>query len=275
MGCEYVIYIDEAGDDGLGKLRNANGSGQSRWFAIGACCVRYSNDQNLVKWRDEIANNFANRQSRDIHFKHLKHDQRRYACRILGRKPVRIAAAISNKVTLLDLPPDRLQTYKRKNHLHNYLTRWLLERISAALKQDSIKYGLTNSSAKIIFSRRGGMNYTEFREYLTLIKENKEVINSPGKIDWDVIDPDNIQAMDHDKRAGLQLADIATSAIFKAVEPNRFEVCESSYANELRNVIFKHPVNKSALDYGIIHIPRIKQNTPLNAEQKAFFNSWK
>jgi len=245
MGCEYVIYIDEAGDDGLGKLRNANGSGQSRWFAVGACCVRYSNDQNLVKWRDEIANNFANRQSRDIHFKHLKHDQRRYACRILGRKPVRIAAAISNKVTLLDLPPDRLQTYKRKNHLHNYLTRWLLERISAALKQDSIKYGLTNSS------------------------------NSPGKIDWDVIDPDNIQAMDHDKRAGLQLADIATSAIFKAVEPNRFEVCESSYANELRNVIFKHPVNKSALDYGIIHIPRIKQNTPLNAEQKAFFNSWK
>lgn len=275
MGCEYIIYIDEAGDDGLGKLRNNDVGGQSRWFTVGACCVRYENDKHLVHWRDEITNHFPNRQRRDIHFKDLKHDQRRLACHILGQKPVRIAAAFSNKITLLSLRPERLETFKRKNHLQNYLTRWLLERVSKALKLNAKSNGLPNAEAKVVFSRRGGMNYTEFQEYLSLIKEGREKIYSPGKIDWDVIDPDRVEAFDHAKRAGLQLADIATSAMFKAVEPNRFGFCESAYVNELRRVVFKNPMSKSAIDHGIIHVPKIKNQNHLNSEQKEFFDSWR
>lgn len=275
MEYQYVIYIDEAGDDGIGKLREADGTGQSRWFGVGACCVRFDEDKNLVAWRDEVANSFLNRQSRDIHFKNLKHDQRRFACSVLGSKPVRVAVALSNKVTLLDLPAHRLQTFKRKNHLHNYLTRWLLERVSACLKVHALENKLINCKAKIVFSRRGGMNYGEFQEYLNLIRMGKEVIYSPGKIDWDVISPDLVEAQDHSKKAGLQLADISTIALFKGVEPNRYGQCELSYAKEFKKVMFRNPRTGEAYNYGVTHIPQIDDRTPLSLEQKEFFNLWK
>jgi hypothetical protein len=161
----YVIYIDEAGDDGFGKLE-AGGTGQSTWFAVGACVVRAENDPKLVTWRDEIAGAFANRQRRDLHFRDLKHEQRRHACRVLSTKPIRAAAVLSNKRTLLTLPADRLATFKRKNHLHNYLSRYLLERVSTSIKSHASRTAGSDCRAKVVFSRRGGMSYEEFRNYL-------------------------------------------------------------------------------------------------------------
>lgn len=279
MDCEYTIYIDEAGDDGLGKLRGNDRGGQSLWFVVGALCVRNQNDKHVVSWRDEISQAFSNRQRRDIHFKHLKHQQRRHACRVIASKPVRIAAALSNKVTLLDLPPERLKNYKQKNHLHNYVCRWLLERVSSGIKSISEARDEPQCRAKVVFSRRGGMNYDEFRSYLQLIKDGKEIIYSPGKIDWDVIDPARVDAQDHSVRAGLQLADISTSAIFHAVEPNPFGFTETGYADELRRVIlrqeFKDGTKSPRYNCGITHIPNLSPNSPLSSEQRSFFDSWK
>jgi len=36
---EYVAYIDEAGDEGFGKLAAGPVGGQSRWLVLGACIV--------------------------------------------------------------------------------------------------------------------------------------------------------------------------------------------------------------------------------------------
>jgi hypothetical protein len=69
MAYEYVVYIDEAGDDGFGKLKSSEPTGQSRWFVVGACCLQAKNDAQVVAWRDSIAESFPNRQRRDIHFK--------------------------------------------------------------------------------------------------------------------------------------------------------------------------------------------------------------
>ena len=158
MSFEYVIYIDEAGDDGLGKLRAPLGAtGQSRWFAVGATVVRQANDRKMVEWRDEILNAFPSRKSREIHFKNLKHDQRRFACQVLSNKQIGVAVVLSNKSTLLDIRPDLLSVYKQKNHLHNYLTRWLLERVSRNIK--TVHRGDGPCRAKVVFSRRGGMSY--------------------------------------------------------------------------------------------------------------------
>lgn len=275
MSYEFAVYIDEAGDDGIGKLRDVQRSGQSLWFTVGACCVRRENDQRLVEWRDEIANAFPMRRKRDLHFKHLKHEQRRYACRVLAGKPVRVAVVMSNKVTLLNLNKTRLETFKRKNHLHNYVCRWLLERVSLGLKTYAEERSMPNCRAKIVFSRRGGMNYDEFCEYLQLIKDGKEVMYSPGRIDWDVIDPERIEVADHERRAGLQLADICTSAMFKAVEPSGFGFYEQAYADELRSVVLRNGDKLPPYNCGITHIPRLETNPPLTKEQRMFFESWK
>ena len=115
MSERYVIYIDEAGDDGLGKLRTDR-SGQSRWFCVGALIIKAENDPLSVRWRDSIVSEFTNFQGRDLHFKNLNHDKRRFACSVLGSKPCRFGVAMSNKRTLLELPSDRINNYKRKKY---------------------------------------------------------------------------------------------------------------------------------------------------------------
>ncbi len=117
------------------------------------------------------------------------------------------------------------------------------------------------------------MNYEEFREYMTIIKEKREAISSKGVIDWDVIDPEQIDAQDHCKVAGLQLADVVTSAIHHAVEPDGFGNFEQSYAEALRERFPKGP-SGSILDFGIVPIPPLHKKPPLAPEQLAFFQSF-
>lgn len=94
-----------------------------------------------------------------------------------------------------------------------------------------------------------------------------------------MIDPDRIEAQDHDRRAGLQIADISTSALFKAVEPNGFGICEQSYANDLRRIVMRRPTqngsNGPAFGFGVTHVPTISAKSPLTDDQRAFFESWK
>ena len=59
MAFTHVIYIDEAGDEGLGKLRSSSDrTGQSQWLLVGGIIVRTEDDPNLPKWRDEILTRF-------------------------------------------------------------------------------------------------------------------------------------------------------------------------------------------------------------------------
>jgi len=44
---EYYVYIDEAGDEGIGKLKQTDNRGQSRWLMLGAIIVTKENDRKL------------------------------------------------------------------------------------------------------------------------------------------------------------------------------------------------------------------------------------
>lgn len=274
MTHSFEIFIDEAGDEGFGKLRLEKSTGQSQWFVVGACVVRASRSVELVTWRDEIANAIGRRGSkRDIHFKEIRrHDQRRFACRTIASKRLAIAAAFSNKPTLLDLPPSRQVVFKRKNHIHNYVCRYLLERLSVWIARVAREESI-DPRTKITFSRRGGMNYDDFREYLRLIRSEAEKVTPPRQIDWTVVDPDLVTALDHKISAGLQIADIATSGLFKAVEPSPYGFCEPSYAEELRRVIIRKSDAPCAFNCGITIVPRY-QPASMTEEQRAFFQSW-
>lgn len=277
MSHQYNIYIDEAGDDGLAKFKQPRQQGgASHWLTIGACIINAENDKSLVSWRDEIRAGLSpkNTQKRSIHFKEMNHSQRRFACQVLSGKRIGIIAALSNKQTLQNLPKERFDIFKRKNQLYSYVTRYVIERASDACKRHSIRNGHSNCTARIIFSRRGGMKYDEFQEYMTLIREGREVIRSPGVIDWDVVDPDRIEAADHGSRAGLQIADVTTSALHLAAEPDPFGNCETSYAEILRPRVLK-AASGEALNFGIVPMPALHKSPPLNAAQRVFFESWR
>lgn len=265
MTVKFVAYVDEAGDEGFGKLRAPNCAGQSRWLALGAAIVSSENDSQMPAWRDAILANFPRKKTRDLHFRTLNHAQKVVACRSLSERPLGISVVASNKVTLLDYPG--VDVFKRKQHLYNYLVRFLLERVSAGCKSASRLRGSPEAELHVVFSRRSGTDYQSMREYLELMRDGKEVMRPVRSIDWSILDPSNISVENHSVRAGLQIADVLTSATCAALEPDAYGNTEPRYSLSLRQRYIR--ANRRVLGAGITVVPPPHKN-PLTTDQRQF-----
>lgn len=262
MTYSFVAYIDESGDDGLDNFRapGANG-GASTWLVISAFVLRYSRDLEAVAWRNEILARMPERKARDLHFAQLNHNQKIVATQCLASKGVRAISVISNKQTIAS------GIYEEKNQLYFYLTRYLIERISWLCRDFRPMVPEGDGRVRIIFSRRGGMSYPDFRAYLTRLREDPTV-----RIHWPVVDVDGIDALDHSRRAGLQLADVIASAFASGVELNRYGNCEPRYAEVLKSIVFHRA--KNYFSYGVKLVPQL-ENLQLSNEQQRFIDLFK
>ena len=266
MACSFSAYVDEAGDEGFGKLRSPGTTGQSRWLGVGAVVVTAENDRFIPSWRDEILALFpSKRNQRDLHFRHLNHSQRVAACNVLRDKPLGVCIIASNKETILDSPEK--QIFKQKQHLYNYLVRWLLERLTAACREKALRQEKKPARLSVTFSRRSGTDYQMMREYFEFMRDGREILKPVRSIDWNVFDPTNIRVENHAVRAGLQIADVVTSATCAALEPNEFGNIEPRYALSLKARYLKE--RKQILNCGLTLIPPIDRS-PLSDEQRAF-----
>lgn len=264
MTHHFTAYIDEAGDEGFGKLSAGTVGGQSRWLSLGACIVSRENDLKLPAHRNAILSRFPEKQSRDLHFRDLKHEQKIVVCQEIATLPVGICVAMSHKVTI---PGSKYEgAFKQKGFLYNYLVRWLLERLTDACARKASKEPCT---MKIVFSRRGGTNYQSMIEYFKFMRNGGEQIPPVRSITWSVIDFDQIHVEDHAKWAGLQLADCMTSAFFCGVEPNIYGNYEPTYALLLKERLIRQ--NGKALNCGLTIVPS-PDKAALNARQADFIS---
>lgn len=103
---------------------------------------------------------------------------------------------------------------------------------------------------KIVFSRRGGMNYEDFQNYLHVLRnaDDPEI-----QIHWPVIDIDGVEAVDHGKRYGLQLADLAVGGLRSAVEFDLYGNVEPRFAEILKPRVYERKGN--FLSYGAKTVP--------------------
>jgi hypothetical protein len=267
----FVAYIDEAGDDGIGKFRARGAEGQTHWLVLSALIVSIDVDVELPTWRNEITSAFPKRTKRDLHFRYLSHEQAVHACRVLAGKPAGIISILSNKTTIPSHPSHPVLS--RKNGLYKYLLRFLLERVSDACRRRCGLDGQGPRHCRLVFSRRGGMDYSEFQDYMRHLRALQTTQGSRRPIRWDHVDIENIVALDHGSRAGLQLADVASSAFFKAVEPNLYGGYEHRYALELAGRVVKSSLGQ-ALNFGVKPVPDV-QKMSLDEEQHRFFDLWK
>ena len=128
MPIDFVAYIDEAGDEGFGKLAAGPVGGQSHWLILGACLVSREDDLKLPHWRDQILGRFPKRKTRDLHFRYLNHAQKVVVSQEIAKLPVHLSLVLSHKVTI---PGSKYEsTFKQQGRLYNYILRWLLERIT-------------------------------------------------------------------------------------------------------------------------------------------------
>ena len=264
MSHSFLAFIDESGDDGIGKFREPGAQGgSSSWLCISACIFRQAQNLEPVKWRDDIRVMLPKKGNRkDIHFKELDHNQKVAVARMLSDKPIRFVNVMYNKRTA---QPD---TWSQKNQLYFYLTRYLVERISWLCRDLRKQVPEGDGRVQITFSRRGGMSYPDFQNYMTRLKKSDD---NDVRIHWPVIDIESISAQDHSTSASLQMADIGASSFWKGLEPDPYGNCECRYAEILKPKTYHRNGNYASYGMKVVSNHRPEDLTPDQKHMLALF----
>lgn len=236
----FRVYIDESGDEGF--VFNADGSGSSRWLVLSAVVVRTKNDMALVKLVGDVRKLLGRPPKQHLHFSNLKHEQRVPYVRQIAAASLRTVSVLVHKAGIRE--PEKFQAGKFL--LYRYATRFLLERVSWLCRDNRVT-GEGDGTAEVIFSNRSIMSYRSLRDYLKLLQTKSDPMDV--RIDWSVIVPNTVRAVNHEQLAGLQVADAAASSFFYAVNFNRYGEVEDRYAKLLRPTIYRH--KDVILGYGL------------------------
>jgi hypothetical protein len=229
----FVAYIDESGDEGFKFLPNEKGS--SRWFVLSALVVRKENDLSLVQLARE-ARSLLNKEAKQVlHFRHLKHEQRVPLARLIGSAQVRTVNVLIHKPSIPEPEVFQQQAYA----LYRYATRLLAERVSW-LCRDHRRTGHGDGRVELVFSNRSAMSYDNLRAYMQKLKDDAHGdAKGDVRVDWSVVEPALIRAVNHEQLAGLQLADAVASGVFFSVNPNPYGEIEDRYLKLMSPTLYR------------------------------------
>ena len=209
-----------------------------------------------------------------IHFSDLIPAKKKITCEILAKKQCALFVVLSNKKNIRRYENAKLAG-KNKDWLYWWMMRLLLERVTDFCHRHSTNEKGVQDKLRIIFSRRGGMKYIDFSNYLDkLYRQSRtdRLYIKQGDLCWSVIDFEEIFAKDHKSLAGLQLADVVAGAFYDAVERKSKRGCVADYAIALRDRVAEDP-NGEKFGYGIFTRPDVWQ-MGLADEQKAIFEAY-
>lgn len=260
----YVLYVDEAGDEGLRSFKPENPLGSTEWLVLAGYLVRVENDTILPSVLAGLRADISASQGRALHFRDLSPTKRIAACKFLAKYPARAFAVCSYKRTMQNHSNPRAEAaHGNSQYLYNFLIRHLLERVTDFCEQDQLRAGESVvRPLKVIFSHKGGHRYGQMKAYLELLKlqavANSTILKA-RQIRPQYIRFNLIEYHPHFRFAGLQLADVVASAVYQGVDTSsRNWSCKPAKAlapiiagEELQ----KRP-SKVRADYGLTLIPR-------------------
>lgn len=241
----FKIYIDESGDEGFAF--KAPRFGSSQWFVLSAVITRWEIDFETVKLVDEVRQLLNKQPRQPLHFQRLKHEHRLPYVEKISQARLRTVSVLVHKPSLKE--PDK---FSGRFLLYYYTARYLLERVSWFCRDNRLANDAGDGSARVVFSNRGGMSYDELRAYLLILKARTEL--GDVRIEWSVIRPEQIHAMNHDKLMGLQVADAVASSFYFGVQQTPLGFTEPRYAQMLKPVVYHH--SGQHLGYGVKFWPR-------------------
>jgi hypothetical protein len=243
MAASFVVYIDESGDEGF--VFSPNREGSSRWFVLAAVVTRKEYDLETVKLVDDVRASLKY-QRKPLHFRRMKHEHRLVYIDRIAKAKLRVLVVGVHKPSLHE--PEKFQ---QKSVLYHYATRMLLERVSWFCRDHRVSQDKGNGRAEIVFSNRSGTSYAEMKTYFELLRRKSEL--DDVRIDWSVIDPSAVRAINHDKYMGLQIADACASAFYYGLQINPQGFNEPRYVNMLQPVVYRH--RNTYRGYGLKLIP--------------------
>lgn len=266
----YIAYIDEAGDFGLRGVSPMDRGGASEWLIVAAVVVRASVEPMIVDWLRQLRLAANNTQPLTLHFRTLTDRQKRVVCAALADLDLRIFVVISNKQNMRYYRNSLAAGVSNTSAwFYWWLCRLLFERFSQFCERRNERAKTPGLKVRVEFSRRSDLNYSEFTSYLSRIWAQEKPFLKKRVPRWSVIDFQQIHSFDHRTRAGMQLADVAASAFYNAVNRDGIAVPNAEFAELLRPRIWSR--NGIWFDEGFKVFPYPLRFPNLSADQKRVF----
>ncbi|MGH1355332.1 MAG: DUF3800 domain-containing protein [Thalassovita sp.] len=268
---EYVLYIDEAGDDGLKRVRPVDERGASEWLVISGVLVRKENEDAVVDWVREIRQDIDARQGPALHFRNLSPTKKKRACALLVEKPLVCFAVCSNKKNMRSHSNERAARMGGRQWFYNFCVRFLMERVTDLCHSDGIKRYSQPKNIKVIFSQRGGHSYGQTKAYWQHLKM-QAVAGTTYLQKWqmrhEVLKFRLVDYVPHTMNAGLQLADAVASAFYQACDTLDVKN-DPEPAKLLQPKMARY--GGTAADYGVVLQPTPPNRAELTELQKEIF----
>lgn len=267
----YVLYIDEAGDDGLKRVAPLDHGGSSEWLCIGGFLVRAENEPLVPSWVDNIRSDIDATQSDVLHYRRLSPTKRRRACELLAKLPCQIFVVCSNKKNMRGHTNERAAKMGGTQWFYNYCVRLLMERVTEFCLYDSREKYRRARPVKVIFSERGNHSYGQTKAYWEWLRAQS--IAGTTHLDKRVIRHEVVRFglvdyVSHKVEAGLQLADVVASAFFQATD-TASQKWAIEPAKALRRRVAEEA--KSTADFGVVLQPTPAWRADLNPRQELIF----
>jgi len=271
---EYIVYIDEAGDTGTRAIKPLDANGATEWFVLGAVVIAAVREPKTVDWVREIKESVRQTQRPDLHYRYLGQTRRLRASQILAEKELRAFVVASHKLNMRGFKNLRAEVRGSQEYFYNWCVRVLLERVTAWCRAHAIKHHGAPQLARIVFSNRGGLRYSQVVAYHELLRHqsaSRKLYLPRGDIAWDVLHPDLYESIPHDQSAGAQLADIVASAFYQAVE-GRSPTWDCGPAMALGPRLGRRGVSTAGVGLTLMPLPPARAD--LTPNQKVIFNHY-
>lgn len=281
MEYHYTLFIDEAGDDKVERLKPECAEGYSEWLCLCGYLVRRELETDLERRRDEILLAINGQPGGVLHYRNLKKWNRPKAAMKLASRTfaARGFVVCSCKKTMLNYHNERAAAASdnQRDWLYNFVTRLLLERVTRYVVSGAPRHGIENPVLRIVMASRKGHHFGQFKAYvLKLIYQatGGTTYLDTREIDASVLRYNLIDRAPASQISGLRLADTLVSAFFQSIEQ-----ASPHYADKValhlwplmaeRKAQHSRRVNKS--NEGVTFYPAIRAVHLLTQEQATFF----
>ncbi|MDG1288866.1 MAG: DUF3800 domain-containing protein [Lentibacter sp.] len=166
----YTLFVDEAGDDKVDKLKPLNTQGNSEWLCLGGYLIRSEDEASLERRRNDLWTAIFGQKGRPIHYRNLKDFNRLRVCKALAQHSARAFVVCSFKETTVGHENHRAArsgtASSSSQYFYNFVVRLLLERVTEYVAKDAAKHGLESPKLNIVLASRKGHHFGHFKAYV-------------------------------------------------------------------------------------------------------------
>lgn len=281
MAHHYTLYIDEAGDPKVDRLKPEFPQGNSEWLCLGGYLIRAEAETDLERRRDSILAEVGGRPGNELHYKKLSLKNRKTAVERLTDRTFSARGFVicSYKHTMLNHSNVRAAkaSANPKDVMYNFVCRLLLERATRYVRLSATRHGIDKPILRIVMASRTGHRFGHFKAYVQQLiyqaTAGSTYLNTRA-VDASVLSVSQIARIPASQSAGVQLADCMTSAFFQSLEKSS-PTYDTGAARNLLPLMAERSTRLSAsrncANEGVTLYPATKAVHLISEEQASFF----